>query len=541
MAGWPDPGRDYIQPPPVPAPTPLTARPAFLPLVAAAVALILGSLATSYYAAQDLTLSHYDAKAHLVVARRIFDSLTPGWRQIGAVWLPLPHVLNALPVQVDAWYRTGLSGVVISMLSFAAAAASLTWLVARLSGSVPAALATLAIFVYQPDLLYLQATPMTEPLLLGLTISGIALLHHWTAGMVERYRVRRPGDTSARPPEPSAWPAGLLLALACLTRYEAWPITVAAGLVAWLSLWRHRVGFARSLALVWRVGVWPLGALILFLILSKATVGAWLVTGGFYEPNNPAYREPATALVQVGWGLGRVGGWPVAWAAAAGAIVVLWQGLVRAERQAWWFVLALAGSAALPYYAFVSGHPFRIRYMILLITAAAACIGMLISLLPKAWRPAVLLVVLGVLAVERRPLGLTSPMVAEAQWDRANQRERRDVTACLMDTWRGEPILVSMGSLAHYMQETSTSGLAIRHYIHEGIGELWYEALKSPRRHAAFVLVEERAEGGDQLFQMAQKDPAFLAGFTRTCDGGGVALYVRTPPTGDAPEPALQP
>ena len=116
-------------------------------------------------------------RAHLVVARRIFDSLTPGWRQIGAVWLPLPHVLNALPVQVDAWYRTGLSGVVISMLSFAAAAASLTWLVARLSGSVPAALATLAIFVYQPDLLYLQATPMTEPLLLGLHTEVLRVAH----------------------------------------------------------------------------------------------------------------------------------------------------------------------------------------------------------------------------------------------------------------------------------------------------------------------------------------------------------------------------
>ena len=48
-----------------------------------------------------LSLSHYDAKAHLVVARRIFDSLTPSWEQIGAVWLPLPHVLNALPVQID--------------------------------------------------------------------------------------------------------------------------------------------------------------------------------------------------------------------------------------------------------------------------------------------------------------------------------------------------------------------------------------------------------------------------------------------------------
>ena len=495
----------------MPVRSPITSRPAFVPVLAAVVALLLGSAATAYYAAQDLTLSHYDAKAHLVVARRIFDSLTPGWRQIGAVWLPLPHVLNAIPVQVDAWYRTGLSGVVISMLSFAAAAASLTWLVARLSGSLPAAWVTLAVFVYQPDLLYLQATPMTEPLLLGLTVTGVALLYAWTT-------TRGIGP---------AWPAGLVLALACLTRYEAWPITMAAILVAWLTLLRHRVGFGSSVAAMVRVGLWPLGALVLFLVLSKVTVGAWLVTGGFYEPNNPAYREPAKALVQVGWGLGRVAGWPVAWAGAAGAVVVLLQGLVRNDRQDWWFVLALAGCAALPYYAFVSGHPFRIRYMILLITAAAACIGMLVTLLPKAYRSVVLLMVLGVLAFERRPLGLTSPMVAEAQWDRANQKQRRNVTACLMETWRGEPILVSMGSLAHYMQETSTSGLAIRHFIHEGIGEIWFEALKSPRRHASFVLVEEKAEGGDQLFRMAKEDPAFLEGFTRTCEGGGVALYVR--------------
>ncbi len=492
---------------------PLSSRPLFVPVLAALAALALGSAATMYYAAQDLTLSHYDAKAHLVVARRILDSLTPGWRQIGAVWLPLPHVLNALPVQVDSWYRTGASGVAISMLSFAAAAASLSWLVARLSGSVAAAIATMAVFLYQPDLLYLQATPMTEPLLLGLTVTGIALLFAWTQG----------GGTGP------AWPAGLVLALACLTRYEAWPMTAAAGFVAWLTLWRNGTPLAAATRAALRVGVWPLGALVLFLVLSKATVGAWLVTGGFYEANNPAHRDPLKALVQVGWGLGRVGGWPVAWAGAAGALVVFLQGIVHRQKQAWWFSLALAGCAALPFYAFVSGHPFRIRYMILLITAAAACIGLLVAALPRAYRGLVVLLILGVLAVDRRPLGLTSPMVAEAQWDRANQRERRDVTACLKERWRAEPILVSMGSLAHYMQETSHDGFAIRDYIHEGIGEIWYEALKSPRRHAAFVLIEERAEGGDQLFQLGRANPAFLDGFERTCEGGGVALYVRTP------------
>ena len=61
-------------------------------------------------------LLHFDAKAHLVVARRTLDSLTPGWTQLGAVWLPLPHILAALPSQVDALYATGLAGSLLSFL-----------------------------------------------------------------------------------------------------------------------------------------------------------------------------------------------------------------------------------------------------------------------------------------------------------------------------------------------------------------------------------------------------------------------------------------
>ncbi|MBI1875109.1 MAG: hypothetical protein HYS05_14640, partial [Acidobacteria bacterium] len=77
--------------------------------IAAIGALFVGLATALHYARLGLTLSHYDARAHLVVARRIIDNLTPCWEQIGAVWLPLPHLLNALPVQIDAWYRTGVS------------------------------------------------------------------------------------------------------------------------------------------------------------------------------------------------------------------------------------------------------------------------------------------------------------------------------------------------------------------------------------------------------------------------------------------------
>src|SRR5712692_11489673 len=96
-----------------------------LTITIAAAALIGGAFFAWHYHRLGLTLTHYDARGHLIVARRIIDNITPGWQQIGAVWLPLPHLLNAIPVQVDSFYRTGASAVAISVAAFAIAAGSI--------------------------------------------------------------------------------------------------------------------------------------------------------------------------------------------------------------------------------------------------------------------------------------------------------------------------------------------------------------------------------------------------------------------------------
>ena len=106
----------------------------------AVAAAIGGALVAWHYHALGLTLSHYDARGHLIVARRIIDSITPGWQQIGAVWLPLPHLLNALPVQIDRFYRSGASAVALSILEYAIAAGAIAWIVESLTGSAVAAL-----------------------------------------------------------------------------------------------------------------------------------------------------------------------------------------------------------------------------------------------------------------------------------------------------------------------------------------------------------------------------------------------------------------
>src|SRR5579871_289295 len=109
-------------------------------------------------------LYYGDAEAHLNIARRVFDSRTPGPEQLGTVWLPLPHLLMIPFAMHDAWWRNGLAGGIPSMLCFIAAGGFLFAAAQRAYGSTASAFAAAAIFGANPNMLYLQATPMTEPL-----------------------------------------------------------------------------------------------------------------------------------------------------------------------------------------------------------------------------------------------------------------------------------------------------------------------------------------------------------------------------------------
>ena len=57
--------------------------------------------------------------AHMEGARRIFDSITPGYEEIGSVWLPLYHLICAPLAINDFLWRTGLAGGLVSSAAFA--------------------------------------------------------------------------------------------------------------------------------------------------------------------------------------------------------------------------------------------------------------------------------------------------------------------------------------------------------------------------------------------------------------------------------------
>lgn len=474
------------------------------------LALAVGSAAAAYYAAHDLTLSHYDARAHLSVARSVVDSLTPGWRQFGSVWLPLPHIVNLLPAQWDWAYRTGSVATAVSVLTLSGGLALFAATLGR-QAALPALVAGALAIQANPNVLYLQATPMTEPMLIGLALAAVACAGRW---------LREPTRANRRSAQ---WVATALV----LTRYEGWLIAAALASATGLAAgWRRPASWLGLFAPA-------AAAALIFLVLGRLGAGTWFLGGGFFVPENPARGSPLAALSAY-WSQVQLlaGPWLIAGALAGGLVALAG---VRRDRSAA-LPLALLAAGLLPVVAYASGHPPRVRYAVPVVAALGALASIALAAIPagrvRGRRTALAAVFLAGCFWTRPPLAAGAPMVAEAQWETPFRRGRDAVTRALVDRTRaGEtgPILASMGSLAHYLQDLSREEFALRRFVHEGTGDLWAAAIDAPARHVAFALVEERAEGGDVLAARLRSDPGFLAGFDRIAEGGGLALYARGP------------
>jgi hypothetical protein len=234
-------------------------------------------------------------------------------------------------------------------------------------------------------------------------------------------------------------------------------------------------------------------------------------------------------LLAVWWGTHRLSGYLIEIVALTMAALLIARALTRRTDAALVVIVALFAAATVPAFAFYEGHPFRIRYMLPLACACIPLCGLAVGRQPRPGIRVLLAIVLVASAlVESPPWSRQAPLLIESQLDALNGVGRQQVTRCLAGGYRGEKVMASMGSLAHYMQELSREGFVIRDFIHEGNGAVWDLALETgPAPHAGWMLVEEQAEGGDALAERIRRVPAFAAGMSRVCEGGGVALYRR--------------
>jgi hypothetical protein len=202
-------------------------------------------------------------------------------------------------------------------------------------------------------------------------------------------------------------------------------------------------------------------------VFSRVVVGRWFVSSDFFVPENKALGLPMAAAGEIVWGVTELSGRLIVGAAVAGALLLILFGVAARGRARYLIPVALCATAAVPWSAFLDGHPFRIRYMIPLIAFEAVAAGALAGLtggllrrghpLGRGADVALAALLAGVAAFTLRPLDTSAPMVVEAQWDRPNAPVRHAVTtACAR--YDGTTVMASMGSSGTTCRRRRTTG-----------------------------------------------------------------------------------
>ena len=505
---------------------------AFVAWAALAIALV----ALAYCVKHGTLLLYGDAVAHLHIARRVFDSITPGFRQLGSVWLPLPHILLLPFVWNMAWWRSGLAGACLSVPSYVLGCAGI-YRLARTWLDMPAAVVVVAFYGLNPGLLYMATTAMTEPLFLAEMI--------WATVFIVQFQ----SAESKKDPAASRFliAAGLVLVAAIFTRYDGWVYAAAAWL---LATWPLVAGRRQP----WRGPV--VGAWVLFTAMLVAAPALWLAYNAkqFGDPLDfmrgpysaraiEARTTPPGAALHPGVHNMRVSGLyflkaaelgaaPLSlgrllcWLSAGGTLVALW----AFRRRQIWPVLLLW--LPLPFYAYAVAYgsvpifipmwrPFswyNTRYGMELLPAFALFAGCLLPLLlarPPRLRRYVLaasfLLVVGnsVVLLRARPLVFQEAV--------ANSRSRVAFETALGKALSGIPaeglILMHVSNDVGAVQQ---AGIPLHRIVNEGDYLTWQHALDDPAHTVATVV----ALDGDAVAQAVQRHPDGLDLVNVICSTG---------------------
>jgi dolichyl-phosphate-mannose-protein mannosyltransferase len=323
-------------------------------------------------------LYYGDAESHLNIARRVLDSRTPGFDQLGTAWLPLPHLLMVRLAARDDLWQSGLAGAIPSAVCFVLGVTFLFAAARRVFASTVAGAITAALYALNPNVLYLASTPMNEMVF----FAALAALLYFTV----RFRA-----------EQSLWTvagAGAAALAGTLTRYEGWfLIPFAALYFLVVGKWWRRWVAAFLFAAIASLG--PLAWLAYnrwlysnFWEFYSGPYGPRAIQGGLPYPGLGDWHD---AVIYFGWAVRACAGAPLFFLGAAGLVAALW-------KRAVWPVLLLALPGLFYVWSMHStgGTPiylpnvwphsyYNTRYGLALVPLAAFCAGAIAALLER-WR-----------------------------------------------------------------------------------------------------------------------------------------------------------
>jgi hypothetical protein len=502
-------------------------------------------IAFLFYFQKGDVLLYGDAIAHINIARRVFDSKTPGLLQLGTVWLPLPHLLM-IPflISKQLWQR-GVGGSIPSLIAYMFAVVGMFRLVRGAFAfndaddlAAPFAAWTAAIvFAANPNLIYMQTTAMGEAVYLAFFIWAVVYL-----------------GESVPSNQRALTKSALCVAAACLTRYDGWflaAVMCAAVIIA-------RIAVAKARATADQTPRWCPAAGRFVLIAAAAPI-LWLAYNGIVyrnplefengpysakaieqktqstaHPGHPGSGNLAVAglyflksaednMAANPW-LGRL------WLALGGAGIIIF-GLTFRDPKSRNRLALLLLFVPLPFYVLsvaYGGVPifipefwphthYNVRYGLQLLPAFAASVGalMYLAVRSKHWkekaRAGVVIGVIALVVLSYATIWRSGPIcLEEAQ---INMRSRNDLEAQVSQWLEKLPpnatLLMYLGDHVGALQK---AGIPLSHVINEGNHRvwkqptdpdgLWERALADPRKYADYVVAFE----GNPVWQAVRHD-----------------------------------
>ena len=504
------------------------------PIALAAVLLSFVALLLSF--SRGYLLLYGDAVAHLGIARRILDSRNPGLIQLGGVWLPLPHLLMLPFVQKLEWWQNGLAGAWPSLICYIASVAGFYRLARHLL--VPRwAIAAIAFYALNPNLLYLATTAMTEPLFLALLI-WVALL---TVECVAAIRAARHAVVARR-----LILVSVFILAAVYTRYDGWVLGAAVWCVLTFTLAHYRD--------VWR-RVAP--SFVLFTLLVVAGPMSWLAYNQhfFHDPLDfirGPYSASAIETKTAAPGLEHYHGWHnpfwafVFYTRTAQVDAAFWEtGFLVMAAAIGGLILAIRRRLALPALLLWMPLPFYIysmaygsvpifipqlwphsyynsRYGMEMLPALALYAFLAVQWIEDRWgssqplvkrlmQPVVLLLI----ALNMVGIMYRTPLVLKEAINNSTTRVGFETALArqLLALPKGSVILMYNSDHVGALQD---AGIPLRQTINEGDHDSFQAALAAPAAHAAYVV----AIAGDPVSTAVAAHPEGLTELTILCTTG---------------------
>jgi hypothetical protein len=469
------------------------------------IVLILLSIVSAYawffYYKNGLGLAYNDARSHLDIGRRVVEGLKPGLAQLGSVWLPLPHILMVPTIWIDFMWHTGLSGALISMLSFVGTALLIFMFLKQIGIGIFGRLFGVLVFVVNLNVLYLQSTAMTELLLMFTMTAGVYYFMLW-----------KKSDDVLNLIKSAFW-----IMLSTLVRYDGWFLFLFVFALIFLSVWKKK-GYRESE-----------GVTILFSTLGAVGILGWFtwnllifkdplyfIFGPFSAHTQQEQLLEAGNLVTKGnlWVSLKIyldallyNSYTLPAIFAFGGALLMWfdkkiKSGVRLASTALivpfiFNVLALYMGFSVLFIQGISGNTwFNVRYGVLLAPSIAIFLGYLIERL-KSMRYVIIGLTIFVLLFA---IAKQDAVTIDDARVGSSQKNVSEVSGWLAENAKDEPGFVLISAASHDAIIFS-SGLPMSKFIHEGTGTYWESATIAPDRWARWIVMRTH-DNNDLTFKL---------------------------------------